>query len=240
MVAYKKYRRYRRRTTKKPMAVVAKLSKAVSALKKSKEIKEYNYLASTPFLPLVGGSGFQTYQSLTEIPQGVDINQRVGREIRPLSLKLKFLITGSGTTLTASPQPCRILILQDMGYVGTYPSGPDILDYYSTTADSNTTALSHYNDDLVARKSAPNNRLRILYDKVFYVHPIYSSYASECSKQISVNIPAKRMKKIVFGGTTGASVSNGNIILYFQHGTNTDSNRQATLTYRSRFAYYDD
>lgn len=232
----KRRRMYRR----KPRATIARLSKAVSLLKRSKEIKEYNYVAGLPFLPLVGNSGFQTIQSLSEIAQGSDINQRVGRELTPISLKISMLLQGSGTSLQVAPQPCRLIILQDMGYVGTLPGGADILDYYSVLAGDNTTALSHYNDDLVARRSAPNNRLRILYDKVFYIHPIYSSYASECSKKLNINIPARRMKKITFAGNTAGSVTNGNIIMYFQHGTNSDSTRQTAMSYRSRLSYYDD
>lgn len=219
-----------------------RLAKKVSKLSVAREIKESYTMQVAPTYSGVSGSGFQYTTQLSSVAQGTEYNQRLGRQITPTNLNVRVALIGTSAASSATvlPRICRVIIFQDMGYNGTSLSGAQLLQTYTTTADSTATALSYVNTDYIRSKHNKDGRAHILYDKSLWVHPQFSMYASECTQYLNINIPSKKLRPIAFNGVADNTAVGGSIWMYACLGQASASGDNAQIAFQSRLNFVDD
>lgn len=203
---------YRRkfRGKRKPKTVKAKLnklSKAVSKLKVQREVKEFVTFDTTltylnpDFNGAVGQFG-------TAIQAGTGHQERVGREIVPVSLKGRFVINGPNGTTSSIWIPYRIIIFQDKQGVST-PTGQEILTGVPATGGVYDAIYATYNTDYVCHKGDQNNRYKILFDKIGFVSSRASNYKP--TVMVKMAIPGKRLDVVNYADQTSGGARAGKI-----------------------------
>lgn len=212
----------------------------------AREIKEMTVLPHVVYgsYALAGDS-----RQLTSIAQGDDYNQRNGRQIHPTSLAIDFFLRGPqsnagavGTfTLPTNPVPWRIIVFQDMGYIGTLRPISQILEATTTTADNYDNYISGYNDDYVCiGKHTKANPVRILYDKRGWFEPVNSGYSSKVGQWVKCRVSGSRLKTIQYGGTAATDAKSGAIFYYIMLGPSSNIHNNGSYLVRHTLRYYDD
>jgi len=236
------YRRKRRGAAKGLKAQVRKIAKKVSRIAKVRELKEFYTSVSAMSPAGAGGSGFQIQHIINDIIEGDDYNQRTGRKIAPQGLEVRMNIMGTeqAAGLTVKPRIARVILFQDMGYNGTALTGPQLLQTYSTTVDEIKTATSPINTDYVRSKNVPDGRAHILYDRSFWVHPVFSGYANECTKKLNIRIPRKKLKECYYNGVGSGTSVGGTICMYVCLGQAAAALDNSSFSYIAKLTYFDD
>lgn len=220
----------------------------ISKISVSREIKEITALPHTTF-GTYGNTG--DTRVVTLIPEGLDYNQREGRQVIPTSLAIDFFLRGpqsnvgtAGTfTSPVNPVPYRIIVVQDMSYQGTTRDIADVLEATNMVANNNyDNYISGYNDDNVAvNKHTKDNPIRILMDKRGWFVGTASGYSSHIGQWVKCRVSGSKLKPVQFNGALASNGRSGAIYYYVLLGAdNVYTINNGSYLVRSTFKYYDD
>jgi len=156
--------------------------------------------------------------SLSQLVQGLDINQRVGDSIRLQHIRVfgTWVVNASATG-----SACRIIIFRDLAQNGTPPSVSDVLAASSGVQGVNAPV-----------KAINVDRFAILFDNVTCV-------STNGDQQLAFSFDVAHNGHIRYLGTTAAAASEGRGTLYLLNISDEASNTP-TVSWYSRIKYTDD
>lgn len=227
MVYQKRGKKYGKKNNLPPKMRKAVDKEITKVLRRRVEPKGYDSSASNVLI----GNGLSTYiQALSPIPQGTEIDQRIGNKVKPMSLSCRFQLSGATNSTLTGPfsNAMRILILQDQNDDGTVPAASDIF----VTSSNVTSALNWENYVL-------NKRFKILMDKFFQLNKVDTTnifYDAGSYKAIYKNMGLGKCGPVIFFTTAGNSYGKGQLYLVVMSDSNTD---KPTLNYTIRLKYQD-
>lgn len=206
-----------------------------------------NNTATTGFL---AGSAVIMNPALSYIPEGASYDERVGREIMPISISMDVVLRAPSTGTL--PIPWRLLVFQDRGYAGTAITLAQLLQQPSVGATQYGTLTAPYNPDFVAHKGDRKNRIKILIDKKGMINPrnAQEGYPAGGAIPITYNrsvypsvvkIHATRSKglsKINYQGPNNTDFVGGSIFYFLMLGYDITSGNPSGYV-RSRIEYTD-
>lgn len=245
--------RKRNRRRKGGKATVAKLSKQVKAIRNAEEVKDLVTSQTT----LTVGSITLNRVHISAIAAGTSYNQRVGRDIQPKFIRLRFHVRGSDAQV--GPMPFRVWLIQVAGDdIPIDPTannrGTSLLESYDETTDSNMNSTSSfYNSDYVYNSNFHNNKhapIRVLWDsgmkmvnaRFADVAPGAAGWGGEnpgTFKTVHAFIPAKKLREVQYQGTGSGSVSAGGLYLAYIVGNSTTGANNPSFAYNCYLGYTD-
>lgn len=225
---------------------VMKLKHKVLKLDVAREIKE---LTALPHNTYGNYTNAGDARDMTQIIQGDDYNQRVGRQIVPTSLAIDFYLRGpqsnngvAGTfNAPVNPVPWRIIVFQDMSYNGTVRPLADILEATNATINTYDNYVSGYNDDFVkVGKHSKDNPVRILFDRKGWFVGTASGYSSHIGQWVKCRVSGQKLKTISYNGTAANTNRSGSLFYYILLGPDTTALNNGSYVVRHTLRYYDD
>lgn len=185
---------YKRKPLKSGKGLAKKVKKIESTLRRiAPELKSYYYGAKGAS---IGPSG--TITKLSDVSQTVGSADRIGLEIQPVYLNLRYQIVHDGT-VTASI--ARIMLIMDT-QTQQGAASPTMSEIFRTTYGS-----GYYCNSPMSHKS--EGRFKVLYQRLHNLNTV-----SERSHYVNktVNLRSSR-NKIRFGSSTSTDVSKNAIYL---------------------------
>lgn len=147
-----------------------------------------------------------TFNCLFAPIQGAAINQRIGREVKVMKIKMKGLIQStSQMDQTAGDPPCviRLILVQDMQTNGSQAQGEDVM---ATTANGVTNTCSFLS-------LASLGRFRVLKDKTLIIENPNLSWDGTNLEQQGVaktfkwNVTFRNPVSVRFNSTNGGTIA---------------------------------
>jgi len=201
------YPRKNYKTTKSKKAIVSKdvinpkiKNYVKSAINRGAETKKFRTtigsVITNTYVQLTQGGAVTC---LTNPAQGADNINRIGDQIKAVSLKLKLGFSTYSDNATTISSPIRVIVFtynksEQAGSIGSDPTVADILDNGGNVWDY---VNSNYNME--------NKAYKVLYDKVMnWTQDSATSYKSEVK---NINIKSSKLPKKTYYVTTGTGTS---------------------------------
>jgi len=148
--------------------------------------------------------------------QGVDVNQRVGNQIKEVGLRIKGLISQNVSTLSHAIGCVRIIVLRDHDNKAAPPVTSDFLEYPGSAGDG------HAMGSLV--KWANRKRFSFLFDQTIPLNPQSSGATSaQIVAALDINLPLSKTLTMSLNTRDAGSINDGGIYAYFLY-TNANAN----------------
>lgn len=158
-------------------------------------------------LPSLSGATPNQY-TLNATLQGVDVNQRVGNQIKEVGLRIKGNISQTVGNVNKACGTLRTIIVRDHDNKGSPPALSDILEFTGSASDA------------IAIGSLVNwgnrKRFTFLYDQTLPIAPGFSGASdSEVVINVDINIPLSKVLTMTLNTRDAASINDGGIYCYF-------------------------
>lgn len=228
---------------------------AARALRAARKVKSLIELKQCQFNSASGGTPINatgTFGAIPSIPQGTDLDQRIGNEIVIKAVEVRCLIwqdfTANDPTGTVSPyEYIRIMLVKDNRFNGNVPNF-QLSDLIGLSSAGNIVA---WPNDTLAMSYWPNRRrYRVIKDKwLKFNKQIWPQYKSDGTSTLSTQGDIhtlhwykkfKRGLRIVYdspGGTAGDIQENA--LLLIDYANNDTAQYNHMLMYTIRVTYWD-
>jgi len=136
--------------------------------------------------------------------QGDDFNQRDGRKVQVLAIKIKGFLRVPGVSDVTAGQSgthCRIIVYQDKQTNGAQAQGEDVMEGVASNAVNSFQNPANF------------GRFNVLKDKTYSLHPVVSTYDGTNIEVFGRTVPFKYMIKfkkpviVHYNATTTATIT---------------------------------
>lgn len=163
-------------------------------------------IGSNDFFVSQGTEVFQAATNLTNIAEGVGIDQRVGNQINLKSLLLDGAMSANGVAAGTS-QTMHIALVQDTRQVG------DQAPAYTDVFETSTVRANHGLRDRFMNSDVQPGRFKVLWQSVITV----VQGQANTTKQVRKYFRWKKPFKVAYNGTLGTDIDLNGIYILGKH-----------------------
>lgn len=227
------YTRRRSRFTRRPTSRPYRRRRPAASVKRQvvkyiNKTREHKFFINDLAVGHVDSGAPDIWGGLCEVPQGVTVNDRDGRQITPSSLRFTYRVAAQQTAGPPAPpaqETVRCMLFIWKCNDTTPPQVSDILELGSTAA---LAVWSPY-------KQKPTNHFTILHDKT-YTLAQSQGYTKALNR--TVRLFGRRLKRITFDGL--GSIRGSNKIYFMILSTNPNPGADGSFySYVSTFRFTD-